>query len=396
MQNFLVLAGGVYQLPLIQALKRKNFNVVLFDGNPNAVGFKYADQGVVIDISNHVACLESSRELANISGVASIVNEASVVTVAYIAQELGLFGIGLEVAKRATNKVLMRESFLNHKMKIPIYGDAKTIEEINQLAFNIGFPAIIKPVDSSGSRGVFQVNSIDEVESIFTSAINESQAGKVIIESFLDGVEFTVEAYSINGNATVLGFSQKKRVPFPACVSIELQYMPFEDHESGRAIVEAALDAIRAVGIENGPSHTEIIMTNDGPYVVEIAARGGGFRIFPEIIEAISGVDPIDLIIEQSIGNVPSINKIKNRAAVLRFFTPNAFGTISGIYGVEMARKVNDVVDVFIEPNLTGKIFNGITKDGDRPGYILTISEDINGAVRAADEAEKMVSFEIS
>jgi len=392
-KNILVLAGGLYQLPLIKTLKKKGFGVVLFDGNSSAIGFDYVDRGVVIDIGDATDCALSAKKLSDLVGVSSIVNEASVLTVAYIAEELGLFGIGVDAAKKCTDKVLMRECFYKFGLKVPLFGRANDFSQAEKLVDDIGFPVVVKPVDSSGSRGVSKVDYPYDLSVAYGSAVNHSKSGGVIVEGFLDGVEYTVEAYSVDGVAHILGFSQKKRVPFPACVSIELVYMPFELNPHGRVVVDAALKAINAVGLKDGPSHIEIIVTADGPYVVEIAARGGGFRIFPEIIQAVSGVNPIDLLVSQLSGAKPLIRRSKNDAAVLRFFSPPRSGSIVNIDGVEKARQVENIVDVVIESNTIGSYFDGIKKDGDRPGYLLSIAGTVEQALRSADESEKCVDF---
>jgi hypothetical protein len=130
--------------------------------------------------------------------------------------------------------------------------------------------------------------------------------------------------------------------------------------------------------------------------VVEIAARGGGFRIFPEILKEISGVDVIDLVIDQSLGIPCAINPTKEKAAVLRFLNPEARGIVLGVSGIELAKKIPSVKDVVLEETVIGSIYSGINKDGDRPGYILTVAETIEDALKAADSAEKSIIFDIS
>ena len=394
-KTFLVLAGGTYQLPLIRSLKKRGIHVTLFDGSEVAPGFLESDEGQVLDISDPALVLEAAKEL-NIIGLASIVNEATVVSVAFSATHFKMPSISEETAHKCTNKILMRESFLNSKMLIPVFFEADSMHGVRRSLDKIGFPAIIKPVDSSGSRGVMRIDDLSFIESAAKFAMSESRLGYVIVESFLDGPEFTVETFSENGEIVVLGFSQKKRVDFPACVSIELQYFPYRQHPFGVQIVSAAIQAIHSVGLSRGPAHIEVILTSKGPVVVEIAARGGGFRIFPEILKEISGVDVIDLVIDQSLGIPCVINPTKEKAAVLRFLNPEARGIVLGVSGIELAKKIPSVKDVVLEETVIGSIYNGINKDGDRPGYILAVAETIEDALKAADSAEKSIIFDIS
>lgn len=393
-ETFLVLAGGIYQLPLIRSLKKRGIHVTLFDGSEVAPGFLEADDSQLVDISNASLVLEAIKKL-NIIGVASIVNEASVVSVALVASYLKLSAISVETAHKCTNKVLMRESFLNSKMLLPDFFKADSINGVKQTLDKLGFPAVIKPVDSSGSRGVMRIDESSSLEYATECAIKESKTGSMIIESFLDGPEFTVETFTEDGETVVLGFSKKKRVDFPACVSIELQYFPYRQHPYGLQIVEAAIQAIQSVGLNRGPAHIEVILTSRGPVVVEIAARGGGFRIFPEILKEISGVDVIRLVIDQSLGIPCVIKPSREMSAVLRFLNPQARGLICGVSGIEIAKKFPNVKEVVLEKFVIGSNYSGINKDGDRPGYILTIAETIEDAVKAADLAEKSIIFDI-
>jgi biotin carboxylase len=393
-KTFLVLAGGHYQLPLIRSLKMRGIHVTLFDGDKEAPGFLESDDGLVIDISDPLLVLEAAKNL-NIIGIASIVNEASVVSAAISSRFFKLPTISIETAHKCTNKFLMRESFLNSKMQSPTFFQADSIYEVRGALNKLGLPAIIKPIDSSGSRGVMRIDNFSSLESIAESAIKESKKGSVIIESFLDGPEFTVETFTENGETVILGFSQKKRVDFPACVSIELQYFPYKQHPYGYQIISTALEAIKSVGLNRGPAHIEVIFTPKGPVVVEIAARGGGFRIFPDILKEISGVDVIDLVIDQSLGIQCVVKPIIEKSAVLRFFNPEARGIISAVSGLEIARKLPYIKEVVLERDVIGSNYEGIKKDGDRLGYILTVAEHISDAIKAADLAEKTINFDI-
>jgi biotin carboxylase len=128
--------------------------------------------------------------------------------------------------------------------------------------------------------------------------------------------------------------------------------------------------------------------------VVEVAARGGGYRIFSDILPAISGVDPVDAVIDLAMGRVPDVTPTRSRAAVLRFFNPRMTGPVQRIDGVAEARRLADVHDVVVEVKVGQKV-GGITRDGERPGYIITVADTRNQALLAADRAEETVRFTI-
>jgi biotin carboxylase len=390
---FLILAGGLYQLPLIHAARRRGYQVALFDADPDSPGFKFAEFPEVVDISDADAVILAARRLAP-SGIASIVNEVAVKTTAITAATLGIPGIGIEAAEACTDKFIMRNRFKQSGIPTPRFGVITRIGDATNVANSIGFPVVVKPVDNSGSRGVRRVEGIYDLEAAVELAMSHSRKRRVIIEEFLEGTEYTVETFTVNDHTEILGLSEKTRVPFPHCVSINLTYTPIATVTKGTDIVSAAKQAVDALGLHNGPAHIEVMLTKSGPFVVEVAARGGGYRIFSEILPSISGIDPIEAVIDQAIGLVPSIRPLYQKAAVLRFLNPQMTGIIQSVSGVAEARQVANVLDVVIEAT-PGKLFRGITRDGERPGYIITTADSPEKAILAADQAEQKVIFNI-
>lgn len=390
---FLVLAGGTYQLPLIHAVKRRGMPVVLFDGSDQAPGFRFADEGMVVDIADPDAVVEAARRV-DPAAIAAIVSEVSVRSVAAAASALGLPGISPETADACTDKLVMRTRFAAAGLPCPPFVGVARGEDPLGPAESIGFPLVIKPVDSSGSRGVRRVETLAEVVEAVELAWAQSRQRRAILEGFMDGVECTVETFTVNGQTEILGVSDKVRLPFPNCVSINLTYPPYFDAATRTAVGNAAIAALQAAGLENGPGHTEVMLTADGPVIVEIAARGGGYRIFSDILPALSGVDPVEAVIDQALGQTPVVTPTRSRAAVLRFFNPSTTGLLRAITGLDEAKRHDGVLDVVVEAGI-GAMLRGITRDGERPGYIIAVADDRAAAVAAADRAEQTVAFHL-
>jgi len=392
-QTLLVLAGGIFQIPLIETARRRGLRVVLFDGSADAPGFALADAGEVVDIGDPAASLAAARRVAP-DGVASIVTEAAVRTTAEIAHALGLPGLDPETAANCTDKFRMRSCFERAGLPVPRFAAVSSLDDAAGAVGRVGFPMVVKPVDSSGSRGVRRVESIGELPAALELALSNSRGRRAILESFIDGVECTVETFTTNGQTRVLGMSDKVHLPFPHCVSISLTYPPYFDGAARGAIAAAAIGAIDATGLRNGPGHVEVLVTRSGPVVVELAARGGGYRIFSDILVRISGVDPVEGVIDLALGRVPDVAPTCARAAVLRFFNPPVHGMLRGVDGIDEARRIPDVLDVVVDAKV-GHPLRGITRDGERPGYVVTIADTREEALAAADRAERTVRFTI-
>jgi biotin carboxylase len=389
----LVLAGGVYQLPLIHAARSRGLEVVLFDGDPDAPGFEHAQHGEVVDIADPDRVISAARRW-NPAGVASIVSDVAVRSGAVAAAALGLPGIDVETAEVCTDKFLMRSRCERAGMRCPPFAAVTSVEDARDAAVEVGFPLVVKPVDSSGSRGVTRVDMPAGVAPAVELALASSRQGRALLEGFLEGIECTVETFSVDGRTEVLGVSDKRRLPFPHCVSISLTYPPSLDASVRNAVVDVARRGLEAAGVRNGPGHVEVMVTLSGPVILELAARGGGYRIFSDILPRISGVDPVAAVIDQALGLTPRIMPAPTRAAVLRFFNPAASGMLTRVSGVDEAVRDEHVLDVVIEAAV-GKPFQGITRDGERPGYVITLADTPEEAVAAADRAEQQVVFHI-
>ena len=387
----IVIAGGHYQLPLIEAVQRRGLAAAVFDGSASAPGLAMADHPRVVDITDLEAVARVARAV-NPQAVAGICSEVAVQTVAAVAEALRLPGLPRAVAEAATDKYVMRQRFAAAGLPVPAFHKADSVEEAEAAAGAIGYPVIVKPVDNSGSRGVRRVETAAELAEATALALSQSAKRRAIVEACLEGTECTVETFSVHGQTEVLGVSEKVRLPFPVCVSIDLTYPPSFAPTDTAAVVDAAKRAIAAIGLESGPAHVEVMLTADGPVVVELAARGGGYRIFSEILPGISGVDPVECVLDLALGRCPPYTPSRSRAAVLRFFNPPGRGVLRRVSGIEAARGIEGVHDVVIELPL-GTVFDGITRDGERPGYVIAFGDTRDEAIARADQAEGLVSF---
>ncbi len=385
-----VIGAGTYQVPIIVAARAAGWRVVAVDGNDAAPGLRLADRARVVSIRDASACLAVAQEFGA-SGVVSICTEVGVRSAAHVAHVMGLPGISPHAAAAATDKWIMRNAFRQHGLAVPEFRRAHTPEEAERAASDIGYPVVIKPPDSSGSRGVRKVDDARQLAEAFAAAKTHTH-GPVLVEAFMDGVEATIEAMTFQGETRILAISDKEHLPFPACVSIGLNFPAYFDSAMHREIAVLVTRAVAALGIDNGPTHTEVIVTSTGPMLVETAARGGGYRLFSDIIPLVSGVDAVKATLDIALGRVPEIEPKFQRGAVLKFFAPQTFGVLRTVTGVERAKQVTGVVDVVIEVK-PGESLKPITADGERPGYIIARGTTRNEALQAAGTAEQTVAF---
>ncbi|MFC1963394.1 ATP-grasp domain-containing protein [Chloroflexota bacterium] len=392
-KTLMVIGAGEHQLPAIIKAKEMGLKVLATDLNPNALGFEYADINRVVDVRDEVANLKVATEFT-IDGVISIVSELSVRTTAYVAEQLGLPGLRYEAAITATDKAIMRRIFSEADLSSPVFFKVNSREEAIEAISKLGLPVIMKPTDNSGSRGVTKIENLAELDLSWALAKKNSFSGDVIVEQFLEGTEMTIEGLSYNGEHQILALSSKKRIPFPACVSIDLTYPPPFSEQSLARVRELIISALNAMGVNMGATHSEVMMTKRGPILIEVAVRGGGYGVFSEIIPLVSGVNAVEECINMAIGYKVDISPKFSKAAVLRFFNLRP-GRLIRITGLRKARDIKGVhrIDLSVSP---GDMVRPIVSDGTRHGLIITSGDVREVAIHRADQAETAVKFDIA
>ncbi|MBQ7843249.1 MAG: hypothetical protein IJ340_07555, partial [Odoribacter sp.] len=172
MKRLLILGAGVMQLPIIQKARQLGLYTIVADYDPEAVGFKDADKRAIISSTDCDGILKLARE-ENIDGILTT-SDAPVNVVAFVGQRMGLSVMSAEVARVCTNKYLQRELFSKKDIHTPFFRLCDHTTDLNDLN---DFPYIVKPVDSSASRGVQKVNNRQMLEEAFEKAFEYSREG---------------------------------------------------------------------------------------------------------------------------------------------------------------------------------------------------------------------------
>lgn len=217
--------------------------------------------------------------------------ENSVIATAMIATKLKLPSITVDAAIKSRNKLFMREAHAHNNAPHPIFRLANTLADALEAARQIGYPVILKPTLGSASQFVYKISTPDELTSAFDTAssgihsmsqfTNEAVTeclgpNALMIESYLDGKEFLIEAFIWNGQ-TVIGSVVDR---------VTLEGNSFEDdvHHAPTSLAPEQLSELQqavhmgavAQGLERSIMHAEIRYHHNKPYIIEIAARAGG------------------------------------------------------------------------------------------------------------------------
>ncbi len=317
-KNLAIIGASYLQLPLIKKAKEMGYKTHVFAWAANDVGEAEADRFYPISIVEKKQILEKCKEIG-VCGICSIASDLAVITVNYVANELGLSGNSMDSTYMSTNKHAMRLAFERNGDPSP---RSIVFEDSSQLSKeNILFPAIIKPTDRSGSRGIYKVYSIEEAKRVANNALQQSLEHKALIEEFVEGKEYSVEYISYKGVHYFLAMTKKYTTGSPHFIEkghLEPAPVSNKELEDTQAIVEHALDSLE---IKNGASHTEVKINKEGKiYIIEIGARMGGDCIGSDLVRYSTGYDFVKMVIQVACGEEPDFSKVCKSIAVESIF----------------------------------------------------------------------------
>ena len=392
MKKILIIGAGVLQLPAIQKAKGLGLQVAVVDMDCNAPGILYADCYFEVS-TNDVANILSVAEIFRPDAVMILATDMPMRSVAAVAEKFGLHAISPDVAVRATDKIEMIRCFETYKIPHPWFEVITSEKELDTLLVKHLPPFIMKPNDASGSRGVILVDDIQEVRGAFLYSKSISKSGFVLIEEYMQGPEVSVEVMTIKGQTTVLAVTDKLTTGAPFFVEMGHSQPSVLSNEIIEKVKDIAIKAVQAIGIDNSPSHVEIIVTEDGPKLVEIGARLGGDCITTYLIPLSIGVDMVTACILLALGQEPDILPKYQKGAAIRYVKCKK-GILQDIIGLDKAMSDPNIKHIEIVKKVGDKIIP-VHSSGDRVGYVIAQATTPLEAIRASEKALNEIKFEV-
>ena len=350
-----------------------------------AIGVSYADDFFEVSTMDVDGVVKAAREYRP-DGVATLATDMPMRGVAAACEALGLSGVSPETAFMATDKGAMIEAFERAGVPHPQFKIAHTKEDFDRVKADVVYPAIMKPTDQSGSRGVALVNSLAELEASYDYSNGESRGGGVVIEEFMSGPEVSVEIIALaEDDIRVLAVTDKLTTGAPHFVEMGHSQPSRLGAETVAAIEDVAKRAVKAVGIKRGPAHVEIIVTKDGPKLVELGARMGGDCITTHLVPLSTGIDMVEATMRCAFGENPDLTPKFNKGAAVRYFDVPV-GTIKSIANVEEANAIPGVRQISFVKSV-GERMTEIHGSGDRLGFVIAQAENADEAIKVCEKA---------
>ncbi len=342
-----VIGGGLMQLPVLRIARNMGLGTLCLDGNAQAPGRAEADHFVVADIQNHQVCLEAARrhqQQWGLQGVLTVGTDFST-TAAWIAHNLGLPGHSYEAALRAKDKDLMRQTLRQAGLPSPEFKVFSGSEIPDDLP--LAPPCVVKPVDSMGARGVQLVKSAQEWRQAASEAIRFSPTGRVIVEDYIEGPEYSLDALLQGDQFYPMGLADRE-IHFPPFF-VELGHsFPSEAQAERLQALWALLKAAgQALGLTEGAVKGDLKWSTQGPVIGEIAARLSGGFMSGWTYPLSSGRSAIESAIRIALGEPASPQDERSRNTVWEraFFTIP--GNLRAVKNLENARALSGVKELF-------------------------------------------------
>jgi biotin carboxylase len=302
--TLMVLGAGVYQIPGILAAAARGLRVVTVDWDLRNPGHRHSHTCAEASTTDVDAVLRVARSHAP-DGIVTFASDAATGTVARVAEALGLPGVPPAVVQVLTNKGLLRSVQRTRGLAAPKFAFGSDADDLRRLRTTMPGSTIVKPVDSSGSRGVTLVAQGDDCafDKAVECAQSYSRTGQVCVEEFLPGEEVGGDAVVVDGSVAFLQCTRKWRRGFlvaghslPPSVTIEQQ----------DTVTRAVGDLCQAVGYENGVVNFDVMVQDDQATVIEMSPRTGGNGI-PALLAAVTGIDTVGAAIAFALGEVPCV-----------------------------------------------------------------------------------------
>lgn len=318
-QKVVIIGASDFQNPLILKAKEHGYETHVFAWKNNEIGEKTADYFYDISINEKEKILEKCKEIKPCA-VCSIASDLAVITVNYVAHNLGLVSNNPKYSKICTNKYKMRQALEKGNINVPKYLKTGKNLQLSKIA-EFNYPLIVKPTDRSGSRGVTLINDSKEIKAAIDNAISYSYEKKAIVEEYIDGDEYSCECISYKGKHHLLAITKKYTTGAPHFIETAHIEPSGLNTEMIKTVEEEIFKALDVLHIEYGASHSEFKINNKGQIkIIEIGARMGGDCIGSDLVQISTGHDFVQYVLDVSLGKELKLKETKdNNIAFIKF-----------------------------------------------------------------------------
>jgi biotin carboxylase len=391
----------------VEAAGRLEVDLVVAAEKPNALADAVPERLLTLPFADPAASVRQVSDYARRYPIAAVVpvDDATTVVGAAIGQALGLRANPMAAVRATRNKLAMREALGRAGVPQPGFAAFGVEEDPAAAARAVRYPCVLKPLLLSASRGVIRADSPAEFSAAWTRlaallalpgvrALGEG-ASQILVESFVPGVEVALEGMLTAGQLQTLALFDKPDPLdgpyFEETIYVTPSRLP---EPSQRAVGECAARAARALGLTDGPVHTELRINDAGPWLIELAARSIG-GLCARTLRFGTGMTLEEIILRHALGwPIASLERERPAAGVMMIPIPRG-GILQGVEGLDQARAVPGIEAITISMH-TGQRIVPLPEGSEYLGFIFSRGAAPPEAEASLRRAHALLRFQIS
>ena len=394
-KKIMLLGGNYYQMTATKAAKALGCHVISVDYLPNNPAHKFADEYHNVSTIDKEKILVLAKKL-KIDGIWSYASDVSAPTAAYVAEKLGLPTNPLKSVEILTHKDLMRDFLKKNNFNVP---DAKSFTDYEgalKFFYSINKAAMIKPVDSSGSKGVSKVTRAEDFRKAYDSAMQYSISKKIIVEEFIQkkGYKLGGDAFLVDGELKFIGLTDAhvdNISPFVPAGNSYPTILPENLQEKVKSEIQRLMNLL---DMKIGAINLDVILDkDDNIYILEIAPRNGG-NLISDIIKESTDVDLAKYTIMAALGI--DCSELTQQPAK-KFVSSYVIHSLTdGVFqSLNISDEIRDDVilcDLFVKP---GDEVHRFENGGFGIGAMLIKFDSVDKMLYRMDHMEKFVTCNV-
>ncbi len=384
----------------IEAAKRLRVEVTVASETANVLASKNPAGYLTLDCANIDKALKQVKEFSATNPLDAILgaDDQTMILAAYLAKKLGLKGNPPQSVMISRNKRLLRECLSRNKVPTPNYRVFSVSENPKHIAAKIVYPCVLKPTTLAASQGVIRADNEGEFIAVWQRILKIIWDQKIeqfiLVESFIPGQEVALEGIVQNGKLRPLALFDKpdplNGPYFEETIYVTPSRLPLKIQED---IFTCAAKAVEALGLQMGPVHAELRINDEGPWIIEVAARPIGGKC-SRALRFNSSISLEELILRQALGmDIDSLKVDVTPSGVMMIPIPKS-GVYRGVSGLEKAKAIAGIEDIVITAPI-GKSLVPLPEGSSYLGFIFARAKTPALVEQSLREAHKILEFVI-
>jgi biotin carboxylase len=390
----------------VEAATRLGVDLVCASEQPSTLEPVVPDHLLTIDFDDATAAADTAERFATRRPLDAVVgvDDLTAVAAAAIAERLGLRANVLAAVRAARDKHQMRQCLTAAGVRVPRFQRIALKDDPLVAAAGVAFPCVLKPLALSASRGVIRADDVDQFVAAFHRIaallarpdldLSGDAAQFLLAEDYIPGVEVALEGLLVNWDLNTLALFDKpdplEGPFFDETLYVTPSRLPERTQETIRQLTA---EACAALGLQEGPIHAELRVNDDGPWIIEVAARSIG-GLCSRTLRFGTGMTLEELILRQALGlPLPSLQREGRAAGVAMLPVPRR-GTLRSIAGVDAAAAVAGIEDVTITTHV-GQALEPLPEGWQYLGFIFARADSPDVVEQALRDAQARLTFTI-